>query len=237
VLKRAYGRELEAFIKAYINHITKTEFFIAFKAAHLSTMTPENIRAGFRGAGLVPYDPQAVLSRLDIKLRTPTPTGPPLPEADPWVSQMPHNSKDAISQSEHVRNRMARHQSSSPTGFFSAVGHLAKGTELMAHEMTLLRDRVRTLEKANEAPAKHRRAKKTRVRAGGALSVEDAQDLIDQKDAVKRQSGGRSAAGGTSQAGPATQRHCKRCGKTGHNVRTCQEVEATSDEESCIECN
>ena len=51
VLKRAYGRELEAFIKAHINHITKTEFFIAFKAAHFNTITPENIKAGFRGAG------------------------------------------------------------------------------------------------------------------------------------------------------------------------------------------
>jgi hypothetical protein len=52
-----YGRELKAFIKAHINHITKTEFFIAFKAAHFNTMTAKNVKAGFRGAGLVPYDP------------------------------------------------------------------------------------------------------------------------------------------------------------------------------------
>ena len=86
VLKRSYGSELEDFIRAHINHITKTEFLLAFKAAHFKTMTPENIQAGFRGAGLVPYDPQAVISKLDVKLRTPTPTGPPFPEADPWVS-------------------------------------------------------------------------------------------------------------------------------------------------------
>jgi hypothetical protein len=46
-------------------------------------MTTENIKAGFHNANLLPYDPQAVLSKLDIKLRTPTPTGSPLPEADP----------------------------------------------------------------------------------------------------------------------------------------------------------
>lgn len=77
VLKRLYGRQLETYIKAYVTHITKTEFLIAFKAAHLRTFSNENIKAGFRGAGLVPFDPQAVLSKLDIKLRTPTPTGPP----------------------------------------------------------------------------------------------------------------------------------------------------------------
>jgi len=47
VLKQLYSRELEAFIKAYINHITKTKFLLAFKAAHFNTITVENIQAGF----------------------------------------------------------------------------------------------------------------------------------------------------------------------------------------------
>ena len=47
VLKWAYGQELESFIQAYINYITKTEFFIAFKAAYFNTITPENIKASF----------------------------------------------------------------------------------------------------------------------------------------------------------------------------------------------
>jgi hypothetical protein len=34
VLKRAYGRQIETFIKAYINYITKVEFFLAFTAAY-----------------------------------------------------------------------------------------------------------------------------------------------------------------------------------------------------------
>jgi hypothetical protein len=224
-LKRAYGRELEAFIKAHINHITKIEFFVAFKAAHLSAMTTGNIQAGFRGAGLVPYDPQAVLSKLDVKLRTPTPTGTPLPETNPWVSQTPRNPHEAVSQSAHVRNRILNHQGSSPTSMFSAVKQLAKGTELIAHEMTLLRDRVRTLEKANEALSKRRRAKRTRLQAGGALTVKDAQALVAQKDADKRKRGGRLVEGEVSAAGTSTLRRCRGCGKVGHNVRTCQEVE------------
>jgi hypothetical protein len=232
VLKRAYGKEIEAFIKAHINHITKTEFFIAFKTAHFDTMTPENIKAGFRGAGLVPYDPEAVLSKLDIRVRTPTPTGSPLPQAEPWEPQTPYNPKDAISQLEHVRIRMSRHQGSSPTGVFSAVKQLAKGTEVIAHQMTLLHEEVRTLRKANEALTKRRRAKKTRVRAGGALSVEDALVLIEQRDTVRPQSGQTSAGGSGAEAGPSGLRRCGRCGKIGHNVRTCQEAEETSEEEN-----
>jgi len=46
-LKRVYGREIEHFIKLHINHITKLELFIAFKAAHIAAMTENNIKGGF----------------------------------------------------------------------------------------------------------------------------------------------------------------------------------------------
>ena len=101
--------------------------------------------------------------------------------------------------------------------------------------MTLLHEEVRTLRKANEALAKRRRAKKTRVQAGGALSVGDALGLIEQKDAVRQQSSRRLVEEGVVQAGPSGLRRCRRCGKTGHNVRTCQKAEETSEEDSDVE--
>jgi hypothetical protein len=57
VLKRMYGREIEGFIKAHIHHITKVEFLTAFKAAYPRLITVQNAQAGFRGAGLIPFDP------------------------------------------------------------------------------------------------------------------------------------------------------------------------------------
>jgi hypothetical protein len=108
-----------------------------------------------------------------VKLRTPTPTTTPSTTANPWVSQTPHNPTDALSQTTLVKNRIARHQGSSPTPIFETVATLAKGIELLAHEMTLLSAEVYTLRKANEALSKLRRAKKTRVRQGGTLTIED----------------------------------------------------------------
>ena len=235
VLKRSYGRELEAFIKAYIHHITKLEFFIAFKAAHFKTMTPENIKAGFKGTSLVPHNPQAILSKLNIKLRTPTPTSPLLPEADPWVSQTPQDANEAVLQSEYVRTRISNHQGSSPTTIFAAVKQLAKGTEQLTYQIVLLQDEVRTLRQANQALSKRRRAKRTRIQAGGALTVEDAQALITQKEVTIRQSKTMPGNGIVSEAGPATSRRCGNCGKTGHNVRTCQEVEESSEDSDDVD--
>ncbi|KAJ3455983.1 hypothetical protein MRS44_017465 [Fusarium solani] len=73
LLKKAYGREIEHLIRCSITHVSKTEFFPAFYTAHQATMTERNIRSAFRGAGLVPLDPESVVSKLDVQLRTPTP--------------------------------------------------------------------------------------------------------------------------------------------------------------------
>ena len=78
-LKRAYSREVESLIRHHINHITKLEFLLAFKAAFNRAFTPANIQSAFRGAGLVPLQPDAILLKLDVQLRTPTPAA--LPEA------------------------------------------------------------------------------------------------------------------------------------------------------------
>jgi hypothetical protein len=76
VLKRRYSQEIEVFIKAHINYITKAEFFIAFQKAYNRTMTKKNIKAEFSRASLFLYNSQTVLSKLDVKLCTPTSTGP-----------------------------------------------------------------------------------------------------------------------------------------------------------------
>ena len=52
------------------------------------------------------------------------------------------------------------------------------------------------------ALAKRRRAKRTRVQAGGALTVEEAPILIAQKGTGRQQSNGRPAEGDASDAGP-----------------------------------
>lgn len=109
VLKLRYGDELSTFIKAHINHITKVEFFQAFRNAYFATMTKENILGAFRGSGIVPVDPEAVISKLDVVLQTPTPLQTPIELPDHWVSQTPHNPTEALSQSNFIKGRIAAH--------------------------------------------------------------------------------------------------------------------------------
>jgi hypothetical protein len=50
--------------------IKKEAFLPAFKAAFKKAMTKENIYTGFRGAGLVPHNLEAVILKLDVVLCT-----------------------------------------------------------------------------------------------------------------------------------------------------------------------
>ena len=101
---------------------------------------------------------------------------------------------------------------------------MAKGTEILAHEITLLSAEVRTLRAANEALSKRRRAKKTRVRQGGALTIEDAQDFLAQKEAEEQARRDKRSEGGRQNEGQLSGRRCGACGETGHNARTCQDT-------------
>jgi hypothetical protein len=96
-LKQAYGRQVKDLMRAHINHVSKLEFLCGFREAFFAFTTEKNIQGGFAGAGLVPYDPKRVLSKLDVWLWTPTPTGPPLALANLWVSQTPQNPLEADS--------------------------------------------------------------------------------------------------------------------------------------------
>lgn len=114
-----------------------------------------------------------------------------------------------------MRTKITYHQGSSPTPIFKATTQLAKGTEVLAHRLTLAEARISTLEKANEALSKRRRAKKTRIRQGGALSIGEAEGILAQKEVdaqvVMEQKTSSSAA-----------RRCGKCGRAGHNARTCK---------------
>jgi hypothetical protein len=178
-LKRAYSREVEALIRHHINHITKLEFLPAFKAAFDQSFMSANICSAFRGAGLVPFQPDVVLSRLDVQLRTPTQA---LPEAL-CEARTPSNVRELEAQSTLIRDRVRRHKSSSPASIIEAINQLKKGAEVMMLSAELMRDRITSLERANEAASKRKQRKKKRLQKRGVLTKGDGEDILAQREA------------------------------------------------------
>jgi hypothetical protein len=228
-LKQAYGRQIEHLMRMHITHISKLEFLCAFRETFFASMTEKNIRGGFAGADLMPYDPERVLSKLDVKLRTPTPPNSPAGTPQPWVFQTPHNPREANSQSTLIKTRIANHQNSSPTSILAAVDQFAKGTTAIMHQVALLRAENASLRKANEALSKRRRAKRTRVQLGGSLIVQGAKDVLDQNAVGGEAVGETQLDSGGAGGVPTKVRCCSVCGKPGHNARTCQGTAESSD--------
>jgi hypothetical protein len=96
LLKRYYGDGISLLARSRIHYIDKETFLPAFKAAFKKTLILENIRAGFRGAGLAPHDPEVVLSKLNVQLRTLT---PPALGTVAWQAQTPRNAREIEAQS------------------------------------------------------------------------------------------------------------------------------------------
>jgi hypothetical protein len=110
---------------------------------------------------------------------------------------------------------------------------MTKGLKAYQHEMALLRMEVRDLRDANHILSRRRREKKTRLRNGGTIIVEEGQALIDQKDIDSQVAAEWSRRGGQARSVQLGLRHCSACGKAGHNSRTCQaKIEASRDAHS-----
>ncbi|EMT72986.1 hypothetical protein FOC4_g10001829 [Fusarium odoratissimum] len=232
-LKKAYGREIERLIRCSITHISKTEFFPAFHAAHLATITESNILGGFRGAGLAPLDPENVILRMDVQLRTPTPPTEVTAPSTPWASRTPKTVLEAQSHSKYLKARIINHKSSSPESMLEAVGYFEKGCRTFLHEISVLKERVQQLEQENRSVGRRRRGKRNRIQKGGPLIIEDASQAIDQMDVDMQVVAESSRSGGQGSSGQPRVRHCGTCGKAGHNARTCQEeIEVNMEEYS-----
>ena len=218
-LKRAYKEEIQVLANCHINYINKKAFLAAFTLVFNQAFSKGNILSSFRATGLVPDNPEVVLSRLEVKPRTPT---PPIPWSTPWQPKTPSNAWEIEAQTTLILKRIRDHKSSSPESILEMVLQVQKGSTLKVHSHTLLEARIAKLEEANQAASERKKRKKKRIQKGGTLSQAEAEAIVTQRDAKVQLEAERREervqAGASSRGIP----HCRRCGNTGHNKRTCK---------------
>jgi hypothetical protein len=168
----------------------------------------------------VPLDPESVISKLDVVLRTPSPLIAE-PELPLWTSKTPSNTYEITSQSDFIKNSVRNHQNSSPTAIHQAIDQLAKGVEANWHRNVLLEARVTELETANALLSKRRRVKKQRLRVGGSFTGQESKDIMDQKDADEALRTKKRQDRAQRRGGAQRVTRCRSCGMAGHNARNC----------------
>jgi hypothetical protein len=109
LLKSSYSKQIEKMMQMQITHITKDDFLATFLEAFNASMTAKNVQAGFKATRLVPYDPESVINRLDLKPITPSPLSSRLNTPNSWVTKTPQTSYDINQQSTMIKNKIAKH--------------------------------------------------------------------------------------------------------------------------------
>jgi len=129
-LKTAYSEQIRVSAKNEVHKIDKRDFLSAFTKVFKEIFKQKNVEASFQGAGLVPFDPERVLKKLNVRRKT-----PPLRATVPtkWESKTPSNAQELQSQSTLIRNRIQRHQDSSPTSIIESLDRLQKGSVAAMH--------------------------------------------------------------------------------------------------------
>jgi hypothetical protein len=209
-LKTAFSKQNQNLIRNHIFHVTKVDFLSSFYTAFRASFTQENVKAGFRGSGLHPFDPEAVLSQLDPVLESLS-----LPSSqESWCTKTPKNTQEVDKQTTLIKKRLERHQSSSPTPIYEALSQLSKGAQIMAASTAIMQSQITALQQANEAMHTRRTRKRKAIQSDCALSVAEVQatDIQTHIEAETREETPRPKKRISK---------CSGCGQQGHTIRTC----------------
>ncbi len=174
-LKRAYSNQIADFIRLGIHHVDKAEFLPAFIKARIEAFSENNIRSGFAATGLIPLNPDRVLSTLQIRPITP-------PEAvatqEQWQPETPHNINQLEQQAKLIKSYLQRRSKSPPSPTDAAIDQLVKGCQMAMHGAIILADETEKLRDANERLMRRKARKKKHLSKNKTLTVAEATILI-----------------------------------------------------------
>jgi hypothetical protein len=157
-LKTAYGQQVESQMRLGINRVDKEDFFRLYLTAHVQALTSANIKSGFEATGLVPYNPERVLSSLTLAC-TPSPALSGL-IASTWIAKTPHTMKEM--------KRHIKHMDIPPSTEFQ---QLLKGYEVAVYKLALSEAKTAALEAANQRQQRKRSKRRSIIQKSGSLTI------------------------------------------------------------------
>jgi hypothetical protein len=220
-LKRAYGSQVESQMRLGVNHVAKEDFLSLYYGAHVQAITASNIRSGFAATGLVPLDPDRVLSTLEAYIQTPSPASS---KESVWQSRTPYTLQDTAHQASFItRDRRSRRDTSNSPSDKSFL-QLVKGLNMSLRNNAILLEENRQLRIANERQKRKQQQRQRTLGKTRVLSIGEGQDMAAAR-ATKRQR--RDNTRTTVSSGEAAQPRarapprCSLCDSLEHTARSC----------------
>jgi hypothetical protein len=222
IIKRGYSKVIEAQARLNRVRVDKTDFLEAYQAARIEAFKPETIVNSFAGAGIVPFNPQHVISKLNIRLVTPPrPISRGSDSSRNFTPKTPHTVKEVKRQASSIRKLAT----DDPRRLGDAIDQMEKGCQLAIHGFTIARQQITELLAANAKVIRKKRRTKAQIAHEGSLLVEEAMANLDRPREVEE--AGSHEAGHTSPLPNRTNerrpQRCSICKTPGHKRNRCPE--------------
>jgi hypothetical protein len=158
VLKRLYRQQIEGLIYNRVNYIDKQDFLEVYYTVYIEIMNQANIKSSFAATGVLLYDPERVLSKLNTQLQTPTllPTSGPGLGLGPWVPETLYNTAELELQSKAIKDYLKHCTKSPPSPTELVLNQLVKGCKIAMNSTILLAEENRQLQAINAKQTKKR---------------------------------------------------------------------------------
>jgi len=158
VLKRSYGRRVAEYTQLGIDSIEKDDFLDIFPEARADSFKESIIQSAFAATGLVPLDPDRVLSKLNIRLQS-----PPLPDRP--VSQGSTSGSNISAGIPRTTKQLEKRKSRLDSGLSSVSDKISSPTKRdlqqfynmsakLVHKHVLMRDEIKRLREGNRKQTK-----------------------------------------------------------------------------------
>jgi hypothetical protein len=219
-LKKAYGSLVEKKMRLGINHIDKLDFLEAFPKARESAFKAETIRNSFAGAGLVPFDPDRVLSQLNIQLKTPT---PPPSRSTNSAPKTPYTARQLEKQASAVKKLLRARTQSPSSSLETRLDKLIKGHELHLNELILAREEIRELRASNEKQLQKRKRSTRQLATAEGFTIQEGLERFQRENEVHEAQDTIPIDPALSAVGPRVRAppRCSDCHNIGHRRLQC----------------
>jgi hypothetical protein len=207
-------------MRSGINHVDKLDFLEAYPSARIEAFKSETIKNSFAAAGLVPYDPDRVISKLDIRLRTPTPLSS---QESEWSPKTPSNYVQLQKQASSIKVLLKYRSKSPPSPLKSAIDQVLKACQITMQSTAILEKEVSDLRAKNEKKKRKRTRSTRQIPSEEGLSVLEALELIQVEEPEIEAPTPRQPRPPPAPLQPRTRAlpKCGACGIEGHKRNAC----------------
>lgn len=223
VLKRLYGSLISQKMRLGISHIDKLDFLIAYPQARSDAFKACTIQNSFRAAGIVPFDPEQVLSKLNIQVHTPSPPGSSGSQSSAFCPHTPANVDELLKQASSIKEFLKQRSNSPPSPSHAALNQLIKGCQIAMQEGILMEQEIKGLRTAL-ATQKQKQARASRwISHDQGLSVREAVELEEAHNAFFQAIPGPRVPQAQDARAPKPRAlpKCGNCSEIGHKKNSC----------------